>query len=146
MSELHIRDSYVEGIEVRQGDGERASIGGYAAVFGQETIVTEGPSQWRERIARGAFDQAIGRDDVIAAVNHDHKQVLGRTRNKTLALSADAHGLRYQVQLPNTSLAHDTVELVRNGTLTGSSFKFAVASDGIRIVERATAAGDLPLI
>lgn len=142
-----VRDVFVEGIEVREGtDGGPSYLGGYAAVFNQETII-EGPhgQRWRERIAPGAFDGVIGRDDVIAAVNHDAKMVLGRSRKGTLALSVDGHGLRYDVKLPNTTLARDTAESVRRGDYPGSSFKFAVSEDGIRAV-KPSGRNDLPLV
>ncbi len=148
MAEQQTRDSFVEGIEVREGKaGEPETLGGYAAVFNQETII-DGPdgTRWRERIAPSAFTDAIGRDDVIAAVNHDHKLLLGRSRSGTLTLSADAHGLRYSVRLGKTTVARDAVESVRRGDLAGSSFKFALSKDSVRVVERATTAGDMPLL
>ncbi len=143
------RESFVEGIEVREGqDGQPPRLGGYAAVFNQETII-EGRDgvRWREKIAPSAFTDAIGRDDVIAAVNHDSKMVLGRSRKGTLTLTSDAHGLRYDVTLPNTTLAKDTVENVRNGNLSGSSFRFTTGKGDIRVVkESGRSADDLPLI
>jgi HK97 family phage prohead protease len=141
------RDWYVDGqIEVREGRaGEPTMLSGYAAVFGQETIIETPESRWRERIAPTAFDDVLGRADTIAAVNHDSKMVLGRSRAGTLKLTVDRIGLRYDVKLPNTSLARDTVENVRNGNYSGSSFKFKATRDGIR-VDRPRNADDLPLI
>ncbi len=142
------RDLFVEGVEVREAtDGEPLMMGGYAAVFNQETIIN-GPDgvRWREKIAPSAFTEAIGRDDVIAAVNHDNKMVLGRTKAGTLALTADAHGLRYNVKLGNTTLARDTVESVRRGDYTGSSFRFTVPAGGVRMEQRPSHPGDMPLL
>ncbi len=142
------RCSFVEGVQVREAtDSAPAALIGYAAVFNQEAIIN-GPNgmRWRERIDPAAFKDAIGRDDVIAAVNHDSKQVLGRSRTGTLLLSADDHGLRYEVQLGRTTLAADTLESVRRGDYSGSSFKFLMANDGMRVAEKPTAANPLPLI
>jgi len=147
--EEEIRDSFAAGVEVRGGDADQpAVLGGYAAVFGQETIIQSNTGlQWRERIAPTAFSEAIGRDDVIAAPNHDHRQVLGRTKNGTLALKVDAHGLHYTVTLPNTTVARDTVESVRRGDYSGSSFKFIVPKGGARIAKEAgVGPDDLPLL
>lgn len=144
---MDARLTFVEGIQIREGRGQEPTwIGGYAAVFHQETIIeAEGGVRWRERIAPQAFTEAITRDDVIAAVNHDSKQVLGRSKAGTLTLRADAHGLRYDVKLPQTSLARDTVENIRSGNYPGSSFKFLASRDGLRI-DPPTHGADLPLI
>lgn len=149
MASEQTRESYVADVEVREGQsGEPSWLGGYAAVFNQETII-DGPggTRWRERISPKAFEDAMKRDDVIAAVNHDHKMVLGRNKRGTLQLSADAHGLRYDVKLPNTTLARDTVESVRRGDYPGSSFKFVVKPSDIHVVkEPGHRSNDLPLI
>lgn len=141
------RDWFVSGgIEVREGrGGEPTMLGGYAAVFGQETVISQDGKQWRERIAPTAFDDVLERADVIAAVNHDSKMVLGRARAGTLKLSVDRIGLRYDVKLPNTSLGRDTIENVRNGNYAGSSFKFEASRGGLRL-EKPSRGLDLPLI
>jgi HK97 family phage prohead protease len=96
------------------------SLRGYAAVFDQPT--------WRQRdfagsetIARGAFADVVG-GDVLALVNHDMGQVLGRTSAGTLRLSEDDHGLAFEVDLPDTTLGRDVRELVARGDLAGMSF------------------------
>ena len=104
-------------------------LSGLAAVFGQEATIA-GPGGWRERIHSGAFDAALKRrDDTRCLVNHDPNQVLGRTTAGTLRLTTTAQGLRYEVDLPATSAAHDVRELVRRGDITGSSFGFRVTAD-----------------
>lgn len=145
------RDWFVDGsLEVREGRaGEPTTLIGYAAVFGREAVITQrtddGVQRWREVIAPTAFDAVIGRADVIAAINHDSKLVLGRSRAGTLALSTDGVGLRYEVKLPNTQLARDTVENVRNGNYAGSSFKFEASRGGLKLTP-ASREGQLPLI
>ena len=149
MTGLHDRDYFMDGLEVREGQGGAPPrLVGYAAVFGQETVIRMSPSEaWREMIAPTAFDEAIGRDDVIAAVNHDHNKLLGRTASGTLKLTVDARGLRYDIALPNTQLGQETLEQVRRGDLRGSSFKFSVPEDGVRVVPgSARHASGLPLV
>ena len=48
--------------EVRSEDDDVAVVEGYAAVFIEDSVIG---GQWQERIAEGAFADAIGRDDVV---------------------------------------------------------------------------------
>jgi len=112
-------------------------LAGYAAVFNEETVI----GAFRERIEPGAFDQTLGAD-VRALVNHDPNLILGRTLSGTLRLSSDAHGLRYEVDPPQTSYASDLLESVRRGDVTQSSFAFRVVADEW---EQAGRSGELPL-
>ena len=116
-------------VAFRKTSANGHTLHGLAAVFGQEAII-DGPQGWRERIDSGAFDAALKRqDDVRCLVNHDHSQVLGRTSSGTLRLATTAQGLRYEVDLPDTVVAHDLRELVRRGDINGSSFGFRVTGD-----------------
>lgn len=94
---------------------------GYAAVYDQPTT-RQSDYPGTETIARGAFDAALGRDDVLALVDHNVSQLLGRTSNGTLRLRSDDHGLAFEVDLPDTTLARDVRALVARGDITGMSF------------------------
>lgn len=101
-------------------------IAGYAAVFWDGTQGTEfEPFRgMKERVLPGAFDRAIREDDVRALFNHDENIILGRTVSRTLRLSVDARGLRYEIDPPDTQVGKDLVESIRRGDVTGSSFGF----------------------
>lgn len=96
-------------------------LGGYAAVFDQTTDLG-----WmgKERMACGSVSDALKTSDTRSLYNHDVNQVLGRLSAGTLRLSADDHGLEYEVDLPNTTYANDLRELVERGDITGASFAF----------------------
>jgi uncharacterized protein len=102
-------------------EGEANVIDGYAAVFNSKTTI--GDDWWTEEIAPGAFSDAIG-GDVRALFNHDWNNVLGRTKSKTLKLSEDERGLKFEVDLPNTSFAKDLVESLKRGDINQCSFGF----------------------
>lgn len=106
---------------------------GYAAVFDQPTT-RQADYAGTETIARTAFDGLLP-GDVVALVGHDMNQVLGRTSAGTLKLSVDDTGLAFDIELPDTTLARDTRELVKRGDLNGMSFSAEVGT-----IER-TAAG-----
>jgi HK97 family phage prohead protease len=89
---------------------------------------------FRERIAHGAFSDTLQavkerRHDITLQTEHDTRNLLGRVAAGNLTLSVDEYGLRFVVVLPNTTLARDTLELVRTGVMRGVSFGFSQAID-----------------
>ena len=110
-------------------EGNAPVLTGYAAVFGQETVIGD---WFRERIEPGAFTAALARqDDVRALVNHDPTRILGRSTAGTLRLTQDAVGLRYEITPPDTSYARDLIVSVQRGDVTQSSFAFRVVKDKV---------------
>lgn len=62
--------------------------------------------------------------DVVARWNHDENKVLGRTTNGTLRVKFTDDGIAYETDdLPNTTYANDTLELLRGKYVPGSSFE-----------------------
>lgn len=104
------------------------TLEGYAAVFGVRAKV----SDFDEIIEQGAFGATL-RDqpnaDILALVDHDPRSLLGRTRNRSLDLSEDTHGLHFRIALPNTTLADDVLALADAGSLGGASFGFRALKD-----------------
>jgi HK97 family phage prohead protease len=110
-------------------NGEKqAVITGYGAVFNSESRNLGG---FVETIHPAAFDEVLSSNpDVIGVFNHDRNLLLGRTSNGTMKLTTDAYGLRYEITPnTNTSIGKDTVEWVRDRTVVGSSFAFAISKD-----------------
>ncbi len=114
---IHTRESGVTVVE------------GYAAVFYNADDPGTEYQLWTdtyERIHPGAFDAAIAEDDVRGLTNHDPNWLLGRTRSKTLKLTADEFGLKYEITLPETNAGNDTRAMLERGDMDGSSFAFLV--------------------
>lgn len=121
------------------GDGV---VNGYAAMYNRETVIM---GLWREQIAPGAFRSALdGEDDVRALFNHDPSILLGRTKSRTLRLSEDANGLKYEIDLPATQDARDVRELIKRGDVSGSSFGFRINDE--EWDDTPTKNGQLPLV
>ena len=112
-------------VELRE-EGETLTAVGYAAVFDSTSQNLGG---FVERVAPNSFRKTIQETDVRALFNHDADSLLGRSGNGTLRLWEDDHGLRYEVDLPNTTLGRDVAELLKRGDLNGSSFGFRTISD-----------------
>lgn len=86
-----------------------------------------------EQISRGAIDDdVIKHSDVYATLNHDSTRgILGRCRygEGTLKLELREDGLYYSFRAPRTALGDETLELIKRGDITGSSFAFTVKDD-----------------
>ena len=118
-------------IEYRDmGNGEKKPvISGYAAVFNSESRNLGG---FVETIHPNAFDEVLAEGpDVIGVFNHDRNLLLGRTGNGTMKLTKDPYGLRYEITPnENTTIGRDVIEWVKDRTVVGSSFAFAIKRDG----------------
>ena len=116
-----------EGLELRAKEGGGKTLTGYAAVFDS---LSEDLGGFREIIKPGAFDRALkDKHDVRALVNHDNSLLLGRTASGTLRLSTDARGLKYEIDMPDTTAARDVAESIKRGDISGSSFGFRTIAD-----------------
>jgi len=100
-------------------------LDGYGAVFGMDSA-----GMWfTEQVAQGAFRETIVSDDVVGLFNHDKNYVLGRNTARTMELSEDDTGLKYKIDLPDTSVGRDVHTSVKRGDITGSSFSFQTLED-----------------
>lgn len=128
VSGLECRFVGATGLELRAGAGQSRAdlpaIVGYASVFDSPTFIGGPGGGFTEVVKRGAFTKTITSHDIRALFNHDENLVLGRTDSGTLRLSEDSHGLRMEIDPPNTSMGRDVVEMVRRGDVSGASFGF----------------------
>ena len=123
-------------LETRAIDSKYESgnmLTGYAILWDAESrTIHEQGRVFTERIAKGAFDASIDNktDDIKLYYNHDSSMPLARTRNGSLRLASDDKGLRFEADLPETTLGNDVRELLRTGTLSGEmSFGFYVRDE-----------------
>ena len=120
MSEKEIR-ALNQAVELRQDDNGLVSVAGYAAKFNEETRIG---NSFTEVIERGAFTDAIGRDDVVFLINHEGLP-LARTKSGTLTLSQDDIGLRISADLDTTDPdVQSILPKMRRGDLDKMSFAF----------------------
>lgn len=117
-------------LEVREaGDGQPATLAGYAAVFNS---LSENLGGFVEMIEPGAFTNTLATSpDVRATIDHEGGlKVLGRTTNGTLHLTEDVTGLNVVIVPPDTQAGRDTLTLVKRGDLSQMSFAFTVPPGG----------------
>ena len=129
---------FPNGLERRAAVELRASangrrLEGYAARFGVEARI----GAFRETITPGAFRASLAaRADILALVDHDDAKLLARTASGTLRLEEDAAGLSFDLDLPDTTLGRDVLELARRGDLGGMSFGFRVQDEAWPAADR----------
>lgn len=128
------RRNFARPVELRAvGDGPGTLVG-YAAKFNRYSQNLGG---FVEQIAPGAFSKSLGdRAAVVARYNHDDNYLLGTTEAGTLRLEIDDEGLRYDVDLPDTSAGNDVSKLAARGDLRYSSFAFHVLEDEWGVTEQ----------
>ena len=104
--------------EPQEGQQENRTIEGRPIVFGYEVLEPGCISR-----------ELLQKSDVVLNLNHSNMvpDVLGRYRNTdrdTLSLELRGDGIDCRCDLPNTSNANDTLELIKRGDINGMSFAF----------------------
>lgn len=108
---------------------ENDVVEGYASTFDEYELFTDGEVTLFERIEKEAFDDA-DMTDVIFLRDHEGR-VLARTKNESLTLETDDHGLKIRANLGLTGASREMLEDIRAGLYTQMSFAFTVAEDRI---------------
>ena len=111
-------------------DGEKRMIAGYAAKFDvQSRLLAEQGKVFTEVLRQGAFQDVL-ENDVYLTFNHNRNQVFARTINKTLTLTEDEIGLRFEAELNDTTGAQDLYKMIDRGDVVSNSFAFMVDKEG----------------
>lgn len=116
--------------EVRAAEeGEEKSyiVEGYASTFEPYVLWEEDGIQYKEQIDPRAFEDT-DMSDVIFCKDHQGT-VFARTKNGTVELSVDEHGLKARIDLSKTASAREMFEEIQAGMYTQMSFAFVVEED-----------------
>jgi hypothetical protein len=119
------RRTLLEPIEFRS-EGDKLTAEGYAIVYNKLSSNLGG---FVERAAPGLANKTIKEQDVVALANHDPNLLLGRMSSGTLRVEPDDNGVRYSIDLPDTSTGRDWANLIARGDIVGSSFGFKTLED-----------------
>lgn len=120
---LEIRTFSARELRVAPVEGGAGRLVGYAAEFNS---LSEDMGGWFERIAPGAFAEAIARDDIRCLRDHEEYMILGRNKAGTLTLAEDDRGLAIDCAMPDVSYARDLAVSIERGDVNQMSFAFAV--------------------
>jgi len=121
-------------VEIREAqfseENDAKVLEGYAVVFDSPTVLYEYDGiEYKEIIARDAFDNADLKDVVLKYNHGDARGILARTRNGSLQITIDDYGLKFRATLLNTPSSNEIYECVKNGLLDKCSFAFRCEED-----------------
>jgi uncharacterized protein len=124
MDKTELRELTTQKIEIREDENGTRTLSGYAVKWEMKSHVLGYFRKFREQFKKGAFEDTLSKDDQRFLWSHDTSKVLGRTKNNTLRLTEDAIGLRFELDLPDTTLGDDTYKSIKRGDVDGVSFGF----------------------
>lgn len=138
-------------IETRADEENNYIVEGYASTFEQYPLFEDfDGTVFNERIDRHAFDDA-DMTDVVFLLDHTGR-VYARTKNNTVSLSIDDHGLLTRTDLSRTESARQVAEDIRVGNYSQMSFAFTVAEDhferesNTRVIDRVKKVFDISAV
>ena len=113
---------------LNEDSGEEMLVEGYATTFNQPyTLYSWDDYEVREEIDAHAFDDCDMRDVIM---QYDHQgRVFARTKNNTLQLETDEHGLKIRADLSGTELGQQLYSEIKGGYTDQMSFGFIVGAD-----------------
>lgn len=111
-------------------DEKRYRVRGYATTYNEPyTLYSDDDIEIREQVAPEAFADA-DMSDVIMQYNHEGR-VFARTRNNTLSLTSDEHGLLIEADLGGTEIGRQLFDEIDGGYTDRMSFGFTVDADEV---------------
>jgi len=126
------RSSVSRCVEFRAEPAEDGlTLNGYAAVFDSWADIRDAAGTFRERIARGAFARSLGRNTPVLQFDHGGHPLIGSIPlGKITTITEDAHGLHVRARLHKNWLIEPVRDAIREGSVTGMSFRFAIPEGG----------------
>lgn len=111
----------------RDGEGDGLTLEGYASVFNSPAPISDLDGEYDEVILPGAFARTIRAKTPSLMFNHGKNPLwqnmpIGRVEE----LREDTHGLFVRAKLTDNWLIHPIRDAIRDGAVTGMSFRFSV--------------------
>lgn len=113
----------IHNLEVREDQDGRMIVEGYATTFNKRYVLFEGGGYvFDEEVDPHAFDET-DMSDVIMQYDHQGR-VFARTKNNTLELHPDDHGLHVRAYLEGTDIGRQLYQEIKGGYTDKMSFGF----------------------
>lgn len=113
---------------LKQGEEKNYVVDGYATTFDEPyELYRDGKYVVMEQVDRHAFDDTYMEDTIF---QYDHSgMVYARTRNNTLKLETNDHGLKVTADLGSTEASRGVWDAIDKGLIDRMSFAFTVTGD-----------------
>lgn len=120
---------FSEEVELRSEEENKMIIEGYPVVFNKPATHNFFGEEYTEVIDRDVFKNCK-MNDVPLKYNHDDSHlILARTKNKSMTLTVDDHGLKMRAELIDTNSNIDIYKSIKAGLLDKMSFAFTVSDE-----------------
>ena len=125
------RDNLTRMVEFRsEPSDDGLTLEGYAAVFNEWTEIHDRLGSFQERIAPGAFKRTLGQRTPILQFDHGTHPLIGSIPlGRFTSVTEDDHGLKVRARLSDNWLIEPVRDAIRDGAVTGMSFKFRVVDE-----------------
>lgn len=137
LSGREYRNIPVAAIELKgckDDEKKEMKVEGYATTFNEQYLLFDmGDYRVFEQIDSNAFADC-DMSDVVFQYNHEGR-VMARTRNNTMQLAIDGHGLMVTADLSGTDAGRDLYEEIKGGYTDRMSFGFRVEEEKREITE-----------
>lgn len=124
-------DNLVRHVEFRaEPSDDGLTLDGYGAVFNAETQIDSWEGTFIERIAPGAFKRSLGQRTPVLQFDHGQHPLIGSLPIGVIrSIREDDHGLKVRARLADNWLVQPVRDAIRDGAITGMSFRFRVIDD-----------------
>jgi hypothetical protein len=126
-----MRQECIRRVEFRAAPStDGLTLEGYAAVFDEWTNIDDYEGSFRERIAPGAFKRTLGQRMPVLQFDHGSHPLIGSIPlGRITSIVEDSHGLRVKARLSDNWLVEPVRDAIRDGAISGMSFRFRVVDD-----------------
>jgi HK97 family phage prohead protease len=130
------RDNLSRIVEFRAAPSDDGlTLQGYAAVFNEWTEIDSWEGTFRERIAPGAFKRTLGQRMPVLQFDHGSHPLIGSIPlGRITSIVEDDRGLKVKARLSDNWLVEPVRDAIRDGAITGMSFRFSVPANGDKVV------------
>lgn len=125
------RDNLIRKVEFRaEPSPDGLTLEGYGAVFNSDTVIDSWEGQFVERIMPGAFAKTISERMPVLQFDHGSHPLIGSIPLGTItSIREDDHGLKVKARLSDNWLVEPVRDAIREGAISGMSFRFQVVQD-----------------
>ena len=113
------------------GEGsDGLTLDGYAAVFGEPTLIDSWEGTFSETVAPGAFRKSLRERTPKLQFDHGQHPMIGSIPlGRVTEASEDERGLRIVARLSDNWLVEPVRDAIASGAIDGMSFRFTVVND-----------------